>query len=418
MKAFALFLLLLMGCLVLANVMVSDTGYVLLAYENYTFESTLWGLCLIILLVMTGLWLVSNLVRMMFGATSFIYPFSAKAKQRHARKLSMRGFAEFTHGHWKKAEKLLSQAAEAGETPLLAYLAAARAAHEAGNHDACADYLRRADQKTPEADLAIGITQAQIQLSGGQLEQALATIKRLHKKEPRHAFVLKLLKQVYCRLGDWQSLAALLPKLKKLKIIDDIEYRELELQSFEALFKQAYTHGRGHLSSEARARPVHKIWNELNSAQRRDPIILYRYTNCLLQLGLEDKAAPLLRENLPKCYSAELILLYGKIKSNDIKRQLLFTESLLKERPNDPDLLLSAGRLALRNELWGKAKEYFEASLNLSKRVDTYNELGRLLANLEEHEASNRYFQEGLLLAADSIVDLPMPNKQLQQFGI
>ncbi|MCW7554990.1 heme biosynthesis protein HemY [Endozoicomonas gorgoniicola] len=418
MKAFALFLLLLFGCLLLANIMVNDTGYVLIAYENMTFESTLWGLCLMILLLVGVVWLVSGLVRMMFGATSFIYPFTAIAKQRHARKLSIRGFAEFTHGHWKKAEKLLVQAAEAGETPLLTYLAAARAAHEAGHHDACSDYLRRADHKAPGADLAIGITQAQIQLSAGQLEQALATIKRLHKKEPRHAFVLKLLKQVYCRLHDWQSLAALLPKLKRLKVIDDNEYRELELQSFEALFEQASNNSRGAMTDDERAKPLQRIWNDLSFAQRKDPVILYRYASSLVQLGLEEKAAPILREHLPRCYSADLILLYGKIRSNDLKRQLLFTESLLKERPNDPDLLLSAGRLALRNELWGKAREYFEASLRFSKRADTYNELGRLLAHLGEHESSNRYFQDGLLLAADTVIDLPDTGKSLQSFNI
>ena len=418
MKAFALFLLLLFGCLLLANIMVNDSGYVLIAYENMTFESTLWGLCLLVLLLAGAVWLVTALIRMVFGVTSFIYPLGAEAKQRHARKLSIRGFAEFTHGHWKKAEKLLVQAAEAGETPLLTYLAAARAAHETGNHDASADYLRRADHKAPGADLAIGITQAQIQLSAGQLEQALATIKRLHKKEPRHAFVLKLLKQVYCRLNDWQALADLLPKLRRLKVVDDNEYRQLELQSSEALFEQACNNGRGMMSDDERAKPLHKVWNDLSSSQRKDPAILYRYANSLVQLGLEEKAAPLLRENMPKCYSSDLILLYGQIRSNDIKRQLLFTESLLTERTNDPDLLLSAGRLALRNELWGKAREYFEASLSYSKRAATYNELARLLAHLGEHETSNRYFQEGLLLAADSVVDLPVAGQSLQSFKI
>lgn len=418
MKAFALFLLLLTGTLLLANAMVNDTGYVLVAYENISFESTLWGLCLLIVLALGCIWLAGTLVRLMFGATSFIYPFTVAAKQRQARKLSTRGFAEFTHGHWKKAEKLLAQAAEAGETPLLTYLAAARAAHEAGNHEACANYLRKADHKAPGADLAIGITQTQIQLSAGQLEQALATIKRLHKKEPRHAFVLKLLKQVYERLGDWHSLAALLPKLKRLKVIEEDEYRELELQSFEALFEQACANGKGIVSDEERAKPAQKVWNELSAAQRRDPVILYRYANCLVQLGLETRAAPILREGLPKCYSSDLIRLYGKIKSNDVQRQLLFAESLLKERPSDADLLLTAGRLALRNELWGKAREYFEASLNLSKQADTYNELGRLLAFLDEHEASTRYFQEGLLLAADTVIDLPQARSRQPLFRL
>ena len=418
MKAFALFLLLLTGTLLLANVMVDDTGYVLIAYENMSFESTLWGLCMIIILIVGSIWLISTLIQLLFGATSFFYPFTAKAKRHHARKLSTRGFAEFSHGHWKKAERLLAQAAEAGETPLLTYLAAARAAHEAGNNEACADYLRKADHKAPGADLAIGITQAQIQLSAGQLEQALATIKRLHKKEPRHAHVLKLLKQAYYRLGDWQSLAALLPKLKRLKVINENEYRDLELMSFEELFEQACANGKGLTSAEERAKPAQRVWNDLSSLQRRDPVILYRYASCLVHLGLEDKVAPLLRENLPKTYSSDLILLYGKIKSNDLQRQLLFAETLLKERPNDADLLLTAGRLALRNELWGKAREYFEASLNLSKRADTYNELGRLLAYLEEHEASTRYFQEGLLLAADTVIDLPQARNRQSLFRL
>ena len=172
------------------------------------------------------------------------------------------------------------------------------------------------------------------------------------------------------------------------------------------------------MSDDERAKPLHRIWNDLSSSQRKDPVILYRYANSLVLLGLEEKAAPLLRDHLPKCYSTELILLYGKIRSNDIKRQLLFTESLLTERPNDPDLLLSAGRLALRNELWGKAREYFDASLNLNKRADTYNELARLLAHLGELETSNRYFQEGLLLAADTVIDLPANGKSLQSFQI
>ena len=409
MKGFSLFLLLLTGCLFLTHVMVSDNGYVLIAYEDMTFESTLWGLLLLFVLLAGSVWLLVNLVRLAFGATSFIYPFTAGAKERRARKLTSRGFAEFTHGHWKKAEKLLAQAADAGEAPLLNYLAAARAAHEAGNDEACAEYLRRADHKAPGADLAIGITQAQLQLSGGQLEQAIATLTRLNKKVPKHAYVLKLLKQAYHRVNDWQALAKLLPQLKKHKVVPDEHLRELELQSFEALFQQAYSHGRGLSSLEDRVKPAVKVWNDLSSAQRRDPAMIHRYAQCLTQLGAEEKAAILLRENLPRNYSAELILLYGKIRDKDVSKQLLFAESLLNERPNDADLLLTLGRLALRNEVWGKAREYFEASLRLSQRIDTYNELGRLLAHLEDHENSSRYFQEGLLLATDSVVDLPMP---------
>ncbi|MGB1272362.1 MAG: heme biosynthesis protein HemY, partial [Endozoicomonas sp.] len=135
--------------------------------------------------------------------------------------------------------------------------------------------------------------------------------------------------------------------------------------------------------------------------------LLFRYCHCLVLLGAEGKAELLLRENLANSYSESLVRLYGKIRGNDVKKQLLYGEKLLSERTNDPELLLALGRLSLRNELWEKAREYLEACLRLRKSIDVYNELGHLLAHLDEFETSSRYFQEGLLLAADSATELP-----------
>ncbi|MGI9281876.1 MAG: heme biosynthesis protein HemY [Endozoicomonas sp.] len=409
MKSFIIFLVILGITFGLANAMVSDNGYVLISYNTATFESTLWGLFLLIGLLIGAVWLVWIILKLVFGITGFVYPMTSGAKERQARKMTTRGFVEFTQGHWKKAERLLSQAADNGTSPLLNYLAAARAAHENGDLEASADYLRRADHKEPGAELAIGITQAQLQLASGQLEQALATLTKLHKQVPRHAYVLKMLKQAYTRLNDWQSLAALLPQLKKQKVVSDEEFRTIELQCFEALFNQAFNNGRSFTSLDQRIKPAAQIWNSLSSSQKRHSGMIYRYGQCLTDLGAEEKAEALLRENLNKYYSSDIVLLYGKIKGKDLSKQLHFAEAMLNERPNDADLLLTLGRLALRNELWGKAREYFEASLRLSKRIDTYNELGRLLAHMEDHESSSLFFQEGLRLAAGSVIDLPLP---------
>ncbi|WP_373692253.1 heme biosynthesis protein HemY, partial [Endozoicomonas sp. SESOKO1] len=265
----------------------------------------------------------------------------------------------------------------------------------------------RADSKAPGAEMAIGITQAQLQLASNHLEQALATLTHLHKKYPRHGYILKMLKQVYIRLNDWQSLEKLLPRLRKQKVIKEDEYQQLEQQAFKALFEQAYNYGRNRFSAEEKTKPADDIWSSLSHRQRKDPAILYRYCDCLVRLGAGEKTELLLRENLNHCYSEQLIRLYGKTLGRDLKKQLLFAESLLSQRTNDPELLLALGRLALRNELWGKAREYLEASLRLRKSVDVYNELGHLLGHLDEFETSSRYFQEGLLLAADRATDLP-----------
>ncbi|WP_163369845.1 heme biosynthesis HemY N-terminal domain-containing protein [Endozoicomonas acroporae] len=407
MKGFALFLTIVSACFLLANIMVNDHGYVLIAYDEMTFESSLWGLLLLVVISLGLVWLAVIMGRLLLGTFSVIYPLSTGARKARARKLFDRGLAEFTKGHWRKAERLLGQAAKNSESPLINYLAAARAAHEAGNHEASANWLRQADSKAPGAEMAIGITQAQLQLASNHLEQALATLTHLHKKYPRHGYILKMLKQVYIRLNDWQSLEKLLPRLRKQKVIKDDEYHQLEQQAFKALFEQAYNYGRNRVSSEEKTKPADDIWSGLSLSQRKDPAILYRYCDCLVRLGAGEKTELLLRENLHHCYSEPLIRLYGKTPGRDLKKQLLFAESLLNQRTNDPELLLALGRLALRNELWGKAREYLEASLRLRKSVDVYNELGHLLAHLDEFETSSRYFQEGLLLAADSATHLP-----------
>ena len=190
----------------------------------------------------------------------------------------------------------------------------------AGNYDASANWLRLADTKTPGAEMAIGITQAQLQLSSNHLEQALATLQSLHKKFPRHAHILKLLKQVYTRLNDWQSLEQLLPKLRKQKVISEDEYHQLETKAFQELFAKAYQYGRHRIALEDRIKSAREIWSKLSQNQKKDPAILLRYAECLVRLGADSKVEKVLRASLNNCFSDQLIRIYGKVSGNDFQK--------------------------------------------------------------------------------------------------
>jgi HemY protein len=63
----------------------------------------------------------------------------------------------------------------------------------------------------------------------------------------------------------------------------------------------------------------------------------------------------------------------------------------------------------MRNQLWGKARDYFESSLKIQGSPEAFAEMARLLAHLGEHKRSTEYYQQGLLLTADHLPDLPMP---------
>jgi heme biosynthesis-associated TPR repeat protein len=162
-----------------------------------------------------------------------------RRKALRARNALNRGLIELAEGDWPGAEKRLLKHAADSETPLLNYLAAARAAQQQGAHERRDHYLRLAHQGMPDADIAVGLTQAELQIAHRQMEQALATLTHLRTLAPRHGYVLKMLMRLYERLHDWEHLRDLLPELRKRKVLDAGAAERLEIRLHGELLAQA-----------------------------------------------------------------------------------------------------------------------------------------------------------------------------------
>ena len=65
-------------------------------------------------------------------------------------------------------------------------------------------------------------------------------------------------------------------------------------------------------------------------------------------------------------------------------------------------LLLTLGRLCVRNRLWGKARIYFESSIGVEPRAETYFELANLLDELGEFGPAREQYRTGLAKAVES----------------
>jgi HemY protein len=257
--------------------------------------------------------------------------------------------------------------------------------------------------------MAVGITQAQLQLAGNRLEQALATLVRLRKQAPHHPFVLKLLKNTYVRLEDWRELSRLLPEIRKRNLMESEEQGDLERLVWQNLLQRAAEECRRHSGEpSASLEPLTKLWDELPGFLRRDEHTIREYARLLADLGDEAQAETLLRKVLRNHWGDELVNLYGRVKGLKPDEQLLVAEQWLKDRPNNAELLLALGRLSLRNELWGKAREYFETSLRLRRSRETMAELSRLNAHMGEGENSVKLLMQGLVNDS-GLPDLPMP---------
>jgi len=387
-----------------------DLGYIRISLGHYLVETNFWvGLALFVALVVLTI-VGFNLIRRFRQGTGMVAGWIARGNERRARRRTTQGLLALAEGNWPRARKLLTSSADKADTPLINYLAAAQAAFESGDHEAVDDLLRKAFESTPGSDLAVGITQAQLQLAGNRLEQALATLVRLRKQSPHHPFVLKLLKNTYLRLEDWRELSRLLPELRKRDVLPEDDFHALEREVWHNLLEQAADDCERARKEdpEASLEPLTRLWDELPGFLRRDEFTIRDYARRLARLGDEAHAETLLRKVLRNHWSDQLINLYGRIEGSKPDEQLLIAEQWLKDRPNNPELLLALGRLSLRNELWGKAREYFETSLRLRRSREALAELSRLNAHMGEEELSIKLMMQGL--AQDNgLPELPMP---------
>ncbi len=367
-----------------------DPGYLLIAYHNTTIEAPLWLGIVAVLLAYLIFYIVLEILHAGFQLKSLVTAYGLRRKQRAARARTNQGLIELAEGHWSEAERLLTRGAAYADTPLLNYLSAAKAAQEQGADKRRDRYLSLAHQVTSKADVAVGLTQAQLQLNHGQFEQSLATLQHLRKMAPKHPFVLKLLKRIYLQLKDWEKLQYLLPDLKRHKIANKVELQDLETKIFQQRLLQYETQGK--------VEQCVVLWENAPKEYHYTPAFVKSYVDVLLKHQKHDVAEIVLRAAIKKHWDETLIEQYGLVHGPVPAKQLAFAEQSLKEHQNHPTLLLTLGRLSVNNQLWGKAERYFASSLAIDKRPETYAELGRLLERLDQKEQSAECFRKGLML--------------------
>lgn len=403
---FIVFLIALLASVGLVALIESDPGYLLLSYGHWTIESSIWVALAVCVVVLLLLWLVVSVARYAIRHSTALSLWFSSRNSRRVQEQTTRGMIAYIEGNWERSRRILSRSAEKSDMPLINYLFAARASNELGDTAETKLLLSKAEASTTGAGIAVELAQAEMQYKNGKLEQCLATLTRVRSSAGKHPFLLKLLRSTYIGLNDWEGLSQLLPELRKAKVLDKKELLALELQCSKAQLLNAAALNDG----EAARSALSLCWQKQNKTVARNSAVVEVYVDCLIDLEDQAHAEKVLRNQLNRDWSRSLVDRYGRVSGQDVNKQLLHAENWLKERNNDGGLMLCLGRLSMRNQLWGKAKEYYETSLKLENNPEACAELGRLLASLGEHEKSNQYFQQGLLMSTHGLPALPMPH--------
>lgn len=401
-KIFAIILVaLLLGVGVVALI-ETDPGYVLVAYGNYTLETSLWvGLLLLVVFTLL-VYVLLRLVYRLLGGRDSLVSWLGTRQAYHASRLTTRGLVSFIEGHWTRARRQLLRGAKHNDAPMLNYLMAARASHRLNDPESVSEYLGSAGDADSSAAAAVALTRAELQLQAEQYQQVLVTLGDIKDNAARCPHALELNYRACLGLEDWDKLQGLLPELKKNGILPAERLRELQAQI--------------HIQQLRKSRSPDSLratWQHLPAALKQDPQFLHCYVGQLLEQGNQAQAEKVIVRSLKQGWDSGLVRLYGYVESDNLSRQLTQAETWLGSHEDDAQLLLCLGRLSARDKLWGKARDYFESSYRLQHSAEACAELGRLLTGLGEHKVAAAYFREGLLLRESDLPALPMPEKMV-----
>lgn len=389
-------LFLLLACGVVFLLWRGD-GYLLIAYGTKTIEMTLWVAALVVVLLYLAFWFARKL---MLGGVEMVRRFREIflfGSVERAQKRAATGMVDYLTGDWLGARKKLVRTLDKVEYPLANYIAAARSSFEMGD-EAEADNILDKALTIAHSELPVALTRARLHVQSGRYEQAIAILKPIDIKMPRQAAVLDLMHHIYIAQKNWRALEDLFPMMRKAKVLSNVEFEALEVllacEKMKALSEQSKS-----LLIAERLPALQTLWKSYPRSVQKLPAVITAYAQALTENYQDQEAEVIVRKALSNNWYEPLVSLYGRLQVKEIHGQIRTVEGWLKSKPQDPALLLSMGRLMLRNQQWELAREYFQRSLNQQPNLETTVELARLMDKLGDHKKSADYYQQSLLIA-------------------
>lgn len=372
-------------------------GYLLIAYGTKTIEMTLWVAALAAVIVYAAIWLVRKL---MLGGVEMARRFREIflfGSVERAQKRAATGMVDYLTGDWLEARKKLVRTLDKVEYPLANYIAAARSSFEMGD-EAEADNILDKALTLAHSELPVALTRARLHVQSGRYEKAIEILKPIDIKMPRQAAVLDLMHHIYIAQKNWRALEDMFPVMRKAKVLSNVEFEALEVLLACEKLKVQGEQSKSLLIAE-RLPALQSLWKSFPRSVQKLPAVITAYAQALTENYQDQEAEVIVRKALSSNWYEPLVSLYGRLQVKEIHSQIRTVEGWLKSKPQDPALLLSMGRLMLRNQQWELAREYFQRSLNQQQSLETMVELARLMEKLGDHKKSSDYYQQSLLLA-------------------
>ena len=360
-----------------------NAGYVLLVLPPYRVEISLNLLAIILLAAFVVGYLAVSLVSGTMRLPAQVREYRLARRRDQARATLLEALHEYFSGRYARAEKAAAGSLELGEHAELSAVLAARAAHELRAYERRDRYLARA---AAGDEVLRTVTEAELLIDERRFEEALERLKGLPRK---HTAALRLELRAQQQLRNWEQVLALADDLQKRNVFDAAQAAQIRhYAQIENLKRKALD-----------SRALEEAWRKVPPHERTDGRVAAAAARCFIALGGCDQAHRVIEEALAQEWDSELVGLYAECEGGDTLKRIERAEAWLKLHPDDALLLLTLGRLCARQELWGKAQSYLEASIAIEPTYSAHLALAQLQEKLGNADAARGSYRESLELA-------------------
>jgi len=383
-------LLLAVGGSALYSLVNHDAGYIFISLAGHTIETTFWfavalligaGIC-----IYAGLWILTAVGAFTRSGAGFFRSFN---KSRNDKRYRL-GLLHFFTGNLIEAVRQLSGAG--GNLPVLRVLAVAEAEHRLGHSDTAIKHLLEAEKQYPDDRRWLASLRFQMLLKTQRVTEAEQLLRELRLAGLSDKDTLTMQVDLLQERAQWSEAIDLFSTIKKSNRWDsgESESREIQLHlgNLKALQKMPGLN----------TALLEQNWARVPRALKKQPILVAAYADLLFRLRQFAELEKLITQQLPLHWSDHLLRLYANLSSVDAGKQLKSAEAWLSQQRANP--LLYLVKLAVRAQLSGKAKSYFQKSVDVRENSDAYRGLAELAEKQGHREESLSWYKKAALCDA------------------
>ncbi len=402
MRALSWLLLLALLAGVAALLAVRDGGgNVVFLVSPQRIDLSLNFFILIGVVVLIGVYWIARLVQRMVDFPARVASYRARRGEIGGTRALRDALRALFEGRFARAERAAQAAQQLPEIAGLAALVGARAAARMQEQQRRDAWLERAEFDRT-LDTARLVTSAELWTESREHVRALDAVEQLRAGGGRHIEVARIALTAQMQTGRWDDALKTVRLLAKRKALHEAVAQRIKLAAYRERLQD----------KRHDAAALQAAFDAIPAEDRRAVDVALDAARLLNLAGRAHAAAQALEASLDFRWDIRLLDEYARTRVFPGRGQIERAEGWRERHPNDATLLRTLGALCLREQLWGKARTYFEESLRERSHPATLLGLARLAEATGAHDEARQQYREAALGYANLVSEIGAGNSR------